>query len=339
MRPVRGRPAALLVLCLLAGQALAHALQPGYLEITPVAGDTWRAFWRKPDVRGRPMPVDAVLPEACDRPTGPAPTSDGVAWIASWAAQCPGGLAGAEIRIEGLEKTQTEVLVRFESADGRVQSERLTPERTTFTVAAEPGSHDVVRTYLPLGIDHILSGPDHLLFVLALLVLIADRWRLIGAITAFTVAHSITMAAATFGWVTLPGPPVEAAIALSIMFLASELLHRGKGAPRTSERHPWTVSFSFGLLHGFGFAGALREIGLPHTDVPLALFAFNVGVEIGQLLFVGAVVLLAAAARSVRPGILESLRSPGTASAITSAYLIGGVSAFWLIERVAGFQG
>lgn len=329
--------AALAFCVLCGGPGYGHALQPGYLEITPVAGDTWRVFWRKPDVQGRPMPIEVRLPDACDPPSGPSPSSDGQGWVSAWAATCPGGLAGGVIRIDGLERTQTDVLVRVVTADGQVLSERLVPDRTAFVVPADPGAFDVVAIYLPLGIDHIMAGVDHLLFVFALLLLIRDRWRLLGAITAFTVAHSITMAAATFGWISLPGPPVEAVIALSIMFLASELVLREEGKPRTSELYPWTVSFTFGLLHGFGFAGALREIGLPPTEVPLALLSFNLGVEIGQLLFVGAVLVLGAALGAVAPRALAALRAPRSAFALIGAYLIGGVSAFWFVQRVSGF--
>lgn len=315
--------------------ASAHALEPGYLEVTPVAGDSYRVFWRKPDVRGNPMDIDARVPDACDPLVGPPPESDGRAWISVWVASCPGGLAGGSITIEGLERQKTDVLVRYE-ADGAVHAERLTPDRTSFVVPEAPGVFDVFWTYLPLGVEHILAGIDHLLFVFALLLLIPDRWRLVGAITAFTVAHSITMAAATLGWVTLPGPPVEAIIALSIMFVASELLMRDGTNQRVSERYPWTVSFTFGLLHGFGFAGALREIGLPSNEVPLALLSFNLGVEVGQLLFVAVVLLAGAALRAILP-TARALVSPGTPTATMSAYAIGGISAFWFIDRLAGF--
>ena len=171
----------------------------------------------------------------------------------------------------------------------------------------------------------------------ALLLLIRDGWRLLGAITAFTIAHSITMAAATLGWVSLPGPPVEAVIALSIMFLASELLHRKDGVERLSERYPWSVSFSFGLLHGFGFAGALTEIGVPETDIPLALLSFNVGVEIGQLLFVGCVIAAGYVARRLAPQIVSGIRAPHSVPLMLAAYAIGSVAAFWFIERVGAF--
>lgn len=322
-----------------AGQAApvhAHALEPGYLDISRVGGDSFRVFWLRPDVQGRPMAIEARLPETCDPRTGPAPGSDGRAWSSTWVATCPGGLTGGEIVIEGLEQTRTDVLIRYEAESGAVQTHRLTADNTAFRVAGDPGVLDVVASYVPLGIKHILEGLDHLLFVFALLLLIPDGWRLAGAITAFTVAHSITMAVATLGWVSLPAPPVEATIALSIIFLASELLHREGGGTRLSERYPWTVSFAFGLLHGFGFAGALLEIGLPQADIPLALLSFNIGVEIGQLIFVAAVLVAGAALRRAWPAA-QTLMAPGTRTAALGAYAIGTLAAFWFIDRVASF--
>ncbi len=316
--------------------AQAHALEPGYLEITPLAGESYRVFWRRPDVEGAAMTIDARLPDRCDPVQGPEARSDGSAWVSVWVAECPGGLTGGTITIEGLERQRTDVLVRYEAVPGQPRSERLTADRTSFTVPVDPGAFDVIRTYLPLGVEHILAGLDHLLFVFALLLLIPDRWRLIGAITAFTLAHSITMAAATLGWLTLPGPPVEAVIALSIMFLASELVQRDGSNQRLSERYPWTVSFAFGLLHGFGFAGALREIGLPQSDVPLALLSFNVGVELGQLLFIFAVLIAAFVLRRVLPWA-ASWTGPGTRGGLASAYAIGGISSYWFIDRLSGF--
>lgn len=314
----------------------AHALQPGFLEVSQLAPDRFKAVWRVPDVAGQPMAVSALLPERCTPAESARPEFDGRAWIATWVALCPQGLSGGTISIQGLDRQDTDVLVRYPGPDGKVRSERLTPERTAFVIPTNPGALDVLRTYLPLGFQHILEGFDHLLFVFALLLLIPNTWRLVGAITAFTVAHSVTMAAATLGWVALPSAPVEAVIALSIIFLACELAKRDGTGARLSETYPWTISFAFGLLHGFGFAGALREIGVPETDVPLALLSFNLGVEIGQLVFVIAVVSAYAVLRVVVSARARSfLTRPGGARAV--AYGIGGVASFWFIERLAGF--
>lgn len=253
-----------------------------------------------------------------------------------WIATCTGGLAGGTIVVEGLERQRTDVLLRYEIAAGQALSSRMTPENTAVTLARDPGAWDVLGSYVPLGIEHILEGADHLLFVFALLLLISNRWRLLGAITAFTLAHSITMAAATLGWVSLPGPPVEAIIALSIMFVASELVLRKGGQQRLSERYPWSVSFSFGLLHGFGFAGALQEIGLPQSDVPLALLSFNLGVELGQLMFVAVVLVTGSILSLIWPPFKRHLE-PGARVALVGAYAIGGWSAYWLLDRLSGF--
>jgi hydrogenase/urease accessory protein HupE len=209
-----------------------------------------------------------------------------------------------------------------------VQVTRLTPSAPVFVFEGTLGSLQVARAYTSLGVEHILGGIDHLLFVLGLLLIVRSRWLLVKAITAFTVAHSVTLGAATLGWVHVPQPPVEAVIALSILFLASELAKQRHGHAGLIEHYPWIVAFTFGLLHGFGFAGALREVGLPENEIPLALLTFNVGVEIGQLLFVGTVLLALAALRRL------FLRVPAWIHA-TPAYGIGTMAAFWWLQRMA----
>ncbi len=210
-----------------------------------------------------------------------------------------------------------------------MQIVRLTPESPEFVASGAETRWEVSQTYLKLGIEHILSGLDHLLFVLALMLLISDRWTLMKTITAFTVAHSITLASSALGYWSLPQAPVEATIALSIAFVASELAKAQSGAPRTSEMYPWLVAFAFGLLHGFGFAGALNEIGLPQQDIPLALLSFNVGVEAGQLLFVAALLV---AFRAVKALVLVPVRP----ARVAAAYMIGVMSTCWLLTRLEG---
>lgn len=317
--------------------AHAHALEPGYLELQVLSEDTWRAFWRKPAVGNRAMSIDVTLPQNCEPRTSPEARFDGRAYVARWMTNCPGGLAGGEIAIPGLSSTRTDVLVRYELEQGASQTQRLTAGEPSFEIPKTRGTLNIIGTYFSLGVDHIAGGYDHLLFVFALLMLIRDRWRLVGAITAFTVAHSLTLAAAALGWMVVPAPPVEAVIALSIMFLASEVLARKGSVPRLSERYPWIVTFGFGLLHGLGFARALLDIGLPRHDVPLALLAFNLGVEAGQLMFVA--VCVAAGVVFLRlvhalPKIVARSRRPAV---VSTAYAIGGVSAYWFIERIAQF--
>ncbi|PRY22584.1 HupE/UreJ protein [Aliiruegeria haliotis] len=326
----------LLVLASAAG-AMSHALEPGYLDLRQLTPETWQVFWRRPDVQGAPMDIDADLPETCTPRRGDAPKSDGYAWITGWVASCPDGIGGGIVSIPGLDAQRTDVLLRVQPLDEPVSTIRLTPGEPAYRLPETLSTGSVFLSYIGLGFDHILEGWDHLLFVFALLVLIRDPWRLVGAITAFTLAHSITLALAALGHVTVPGPPVEACIALSIVFLAVEILKHEDGAYRLSERAPWLVSFSFGLLHGLGFAGALTEIGLPQGDIPVALLAFNVGVELGQLTFVAAVLVAIGMIRRIVPGMVRSMReahSPGTAM---MGYAIGSVATFWLVDRVMGF--
>ena len=311
-----------------------HALQPGYLELRLIDKDLYAVVWKMPASGGRPMAITAQLPERCDPRTPGPPIWDGAAYLARWTASCPGGLEGGVIHIDGLDQTSTDVLVRFDFAGGVGEARRLTPGDPSFTVPTQPSRLEVVRTYLLLGVEHILSGFDHLLFVLALLILVNGVRRLIATVTAFTLAHSLTLAGATLGFVHMPGPPIEAVIALSIMFVASEIMHSQRGRQGLTERYPWVVAFTFGLLHGFGFAGALAQIGLPQTSIPIALLFFNVGVEAGQLLFIASVFAVIALARRIIRRI--DLPRPAWAWAVPT-YAIGGIAAFWVIQRIAAF--
>jgi hydrogenase/urease accessory protein HupE len=252
------------------------------------------------------------------------------AYTERWTAICNGGLKGQRIAIQGLQSTLTDVLVRMEYLDGDIEVVRLAPDAPAFVVTGAQASWDVARTYFLLGVDHILSGFDHLLFVFALVLLIRRLWMIAKMVTAFTVAHSITLAGASLGYFSLPQKPVEAAIALSIAFVASELVKQQPGQRRLSESYPWVVAFAFGLLHGFGFAGALKETGLPQTDVPLALLTFNLGVEAGQLLFVAVVLICLAVLRRLHTFSFSVAR-------IVAAYAIGTMSMIWLVERLATF--
>jgi hypothetical protein len=320
-----------------AQRADAHALEPGFLELQALGGDEWRVTWRKPQVNGGPMTIDAVLPAGCEPRRGPAPAFDGRAFLTGWIATCQGGLAGNEIRIEGLEATRTDVLVRYDLGDGQPPTAtRLTATAPAFTVPEAQGTFAVFSSYFSLGVDHILKGIDHLLFVLMLILLIRDWRTLLGAVTAFTVAHSLSLAAASLSWIVVPALPVEAIVALSIAFLAAELLHPPGEEKRLAERFPWLVAFAFGLLHGLGFARALLEIGLPAGDVPLALLAFNLGVEAGQILFIAVVLALGAALSRLYPSGRAAF-APGAAGLRAVAYSAGTLAAFWVIERVAGF--
>ncbi len=318
----------------LGASSYGHALQPGYLELRLIDKDLYAVVWKTPATGGRPMAIAAQLPERCDPRTPGQPIWDGTAYVARWTASCPGGLEGGVIHVDGLDRTSTDVLVRFDFADGVSEARRLTAGDTFFTVPTQPSRFEVVRTYFLLGVEHILSGIDHLLFVLALLLLVKGVRRVIATVTAFTLAHSLTLAGATLGFVHMPGPPIETVIALSIVFVASEIIHSRQGKPGLTEKYPWIVAFTFGLLHGFGFAGALSEIGLPQKAIPIALLFFNVGVEVGQLLFIASVFAVIALAQQITRRI--NVPRPIWAWAVPP-YAIGSLAVFWVIQRIAAF--
>lgn len=318
--------------CLLAGAscALAHEVRPGFLAIDQTAATAYDVVFKVPQRQGSRLGLEVIFPPDCEAAKPKTTIRTDGAFIERGAIVCPDGLDGRRISIGGLAGTMTDVVVRLERLDGAVQADRLTAVATGFTVDSTPGWRDTARTYFLLGVDHILFGFDHLLFVLSLMLLIRTTRALVEAITAFTVAHSLTLAAASLGWVAVPQAPVEAVIALSIVFVAAEIVREDRGAGDLAIRAPWGIAFLFGLLHGFGFGGALMEIGLPRSDVPLALLTFNIGVEAGQLMFVFTVLALRFAVRSV-----TSMNGQWVRMATT--YGIGSLAAFWFVERIVSF--
>ena len=329
----------LLMLCgLLAGPASSDELRPGYLEIRQTASGTYNLLFKIPalgeDLR---LGIYVALPVGTHDTTPPRASFGNGAYVERRTIRREGGLAGLAIAIQGLSATSTDVLARVETLGGTVQTERLTPTRTSFVVEATPGAGEVAASYLRLGVEHILFGFDHLLFVLALVILVG-KWRRVAlTITAFTLAHSVTLAAATLGFVSVPGPPIEVAIALSIVLVAVEIVYERRGQPSFAARWPWAIAFCFGLLHGFGFAGALAEVGLPHHAIPIALLFFNLGVEAGQLAFVAAVMLAGWTLRAAMLGLLNPVVVRQTATRIDTiaTYAIGTIAAYWLIERTS----
>jgi hydrogenase/urease accessory protein HupE len=322
----------LVLLALLAGPAAADEFKPAYLQLTQTGPERYDVLWKVPALDEQTtLKLKPVFPEGTREITSRRGAYASGATVMRWSIEVPGGLETKPIAFEGLSLTRTDVLVRLARADGTEQLERLNPAEPMFVAVASPGPFEVITSYTWLGIEHILLGVDHLLFVAALVMLVRGRRQLLLTITAFTIAHSITLALATLGILDVPGPPVEAIIALSIMFVALEILRREQGHPSLASEKPWLVAFSFGLLHGLGFAGALAEVGLPENSIPLALLFFNVGVEIGQLLFVG--VLLAGAA------LVRRLVGPVNPrwSVVLPAYLIGGLASYWVFERIAAF--
>ena len=320
-----------LLLLLACASVNADIFRPAYLEISETGVDTYDVLWKVPSLGSNQRLATYVrFPDSTEQLTTPNPFISDGAWIERWSIRHEGSLVGEIIRIEGSAAGVSDVIARVDRLDGTSQVERLGLDALQFEVRAPAGTGEIAWSYTILGVEHILAGIDHLLFVLALLLIVRGGKRIIATVTAFTVAHSITLVAATTGWVNVPGPPVEAIIALSIVFVAAEVLQGIKGKPGLTARAPWLVAFSFGLLHGFGFAGALAEIGLPQTAIPVALLMFNVGVEIGQLIFVAGVLIVGVA--------VNRFVSKNTEWAIPiTAYGIGAIASFWTIERVISF--
>jgi hydrogenase/urease accessory protein HupE len=349
-------------------RANAHEVRPAYLELTERAPGEFDVLWKVPAMGGAPLAGEELphpQPSLADDPNAPtmtmpcgcpAPTAAQLARgvlpihpslpknavmlslpraerifgaeIRRWTISTgPRGLDGWEVTVHGLQATMTDVLVRIALADGRVVSRLLRPDAPSF-VFGKGTAGPAAGGYFVLGVEHILFGIDHLLFVLALVLIVRGVGLLVKTITAFTLAHSITLALATLGFVKMPSAPVEAIIALSIVFVAAEIVRSRRGEHGLTERAPWIVAFTFGLLHGFGFAGALAQVGLPPHDIPLALLLFNVGVEAGQLAFVGAVLTVIALLRRTRFTFPRWTQ-------LVPPYAIGSVAMFWVIQRIA----
>lgn len=323
----------LLVLLFMGQAAMAHESRPAYLEINETAAGSYNVLWRTPVLSGMRLPIALRFAKGVRTIIEPVESELNDSLIERRIIDTgPAGLIGQRIEFIGLQASITDVLVRVSRLDGSLTTTLVHPTQPWIEIAATPGAFSVAGTFLAHGIQHILGGFDHLLFVFGLLMLVRNGWMLVKTITTFTLAHSITLALAALGAVRLPGPPVEATIALSILLLAVEIARKNRGEISFTTQWPWVVAFCFGLLHGFGFAGALAEIGLPQRDLPLALFTFNVGVEIGQLMFVAAVLSLRA--------LLLRFRLPWPAVLYArpiATYGLGTLAAFWFFERVSSF--
>jgi hypothetical protein len=304
----------------------AHEIRPAYLQIDQTGPERFAVVWRTPLFSGKRLPVALRFPDGVRDLTEPSEQILPDSVLERRVIEAPDGLAGKRIDIVGLQATITDALVRIGMRDGTQSTTLVRPSRPWVDVPESQGWLDVVVLYLQQGIEHILFGIDHLLFVAALMLVVRDWRMLVKTVTAFTIAHSITLSLATFGLVTPAAAPVEAMIALSIVLAASEAIRLHRGSSSLTTQWPWIVAFAFGLLHGFGFAGALNDLGLPSGDVPLALLSFNVGVEIGQLIFIAALLAVVYALRNV---FTIPRRAP-----IAAAYAIGAVAAFWSVERI-----
>ena len=313
--------------------AHAHEVRPAYLELKETGSGQFDVLWRTPVLAGMRLPIVLTLPADVRNVKPPVveELADSLLERRSIDAG-PQGLAGKRIDFVGLQLTITDVLVRVEMKDGRTSATIVRPSQPWMEIPPSQSSWQIMGSYVVEGIRHILFGADHLLFVLGLLLIVRNGWMLVKTVTAFTVAHSITLAIATLGYAQAPALPLNAAIALSILFLGPEIVRSWRGETSFTIRHPWVVAFAFGLLHGFGFASALTSAGLPQQALPLALFSFNVGVELGQL---GFVALVLAMERSFR--ILQILW-PRWVQALPG-YTVGTLGAFWTVQRVAVLVG
>jgi len=311
-----------------AGPAKADELRPGYIELKQASGKDWRLVWKAPMSGGVLPETQPILPENCKTVGAPTRERQPRAVITRMQLTCNGTLGGKDIGLSNFDAAVTDIIIRYiPTAPSAPQALRLTADQPSATIAAKAGRGQVAWSYFIIGIEHIVFGIDHLLFVFCLVLLIPGGWAIAKTVTAFTLAHSITLAGTTLGWFGLPQQPVEVIIALSIVFLAVEIIKRKEGELRLSERVPWVVAFLFGLLHGFGFAGALNDIGLPEGEVPTALLTFNLGVEAGQLAIVIVAMLLLTALSRIKPQAMRPAVQIAT-------YAIGIIASLWLFERL-----
>jgi hypothetical protein len=314
--------------------AAAHDVRPGYLELRETSLGTFQVLWKKPARGDLILRIDPVFSGGCTVAGVGSEDVRGGAYVARATLECDGdaGIQGESVQIAGLESTLTDVLVRVYYADGQQETHLVQPNDTTAVIGGPNSAVQRIVAYTRLGIQHIALGVDHLLFVLGLLLIVSGSMMLLKTVTSFTLAHSITLGIATLGFARAPELPLNAVIALSILFLGPEIVRVWRGETSFTIRHPWVVAFTFGLLHGFGFASGLTAMGLPQNEIPLALLFFNVGVELGQLAFVGLVLALARAFQ-----VLE-IRWPRWAE-LVPGYAVGSLGAFWFIERTAVLLG
>lgn len=307
--------------------ARADELRPAYIEMTEQSPGQWSLLWKASANSRLGHSGEVTIPANCQIEGERQREFAGSNILTRLSLRCHGSVQGQTIGLKGLELSTTDALVRIAPIDSAMQTVRLTPDQPSATLTKPSVISNVAATYTILGFEHILLGFDHLFFVLALVLLLKGGWLIAKTVTAFTIAHSITLVGTTLGLLSLPSQPVEAVIALSIIFLAVEVVKAKPDDRRLSERFPWIVAFLFGLLHGFGFAGALAEIGLPKGDVPLALLTFNLGVEIGQLAIVALALAVLYAIRKLRVHWLHPTKT-------ATAYGIGIIATYWFVERM-----
>lgn len=310
------------------GTSLAHPLAPSLLEITETGAGRSEVLWKTPTAKIPGEELKPKIPPECRRTHDIEMKRVETAYVERWRVSCEKSWVGSEVGVQGISNSQSNVILRVLLADGHKYQHILNAEHPSFVIPEHPRISVVFKNYLVLGIKHILTGWDHLLFVLGLVLLVKGRRQLLWTITAFTLGHSLTLTLAILGWARIPSGPVEALIALSILVLAVELTRKQKGRGTFFHRYPWGLAFGFGLLHGLGFAGALAEVGLPAGEIPLALFSFNLGIELGQVLFISAILAVQILSKPLPlPSIAKRMEIP--------AYSIGSLAAFWFFERLS----
>ena len=313
------------VLAFLSAQVHADEVRPAYLELKAKPGSGYEIVWKQPVVENRRLPIDPIFPSNCGLEEASPPELARSALLKRWRTGCD--LSKADIEITGLRTSITDVMVRHIDKAGTINTYMVQPEDPVLRLGS--ASTDSVG-YLMIGIEHLIGGIDHVLFVIGLVLFIRSPWMLLKTITAFTLAHSITLALSILGIVSLPQAPVEAVIALSIVFLARELAQSEEQRSALTRSSPRLMAFAFGLLHGLGFAGVLREIGLPEDALFSSLLLFNVGIEIGQIIVVGILIFALWLWRKVTDGLSLSPRVLNS----SAAYVIGSVAMYWSIDRI-----
>lgn len=322
----------ILLFCALLGlsssASLAHPLAPSLLQITDQENGQAEVIWKTPLTRIPGEGLKPQLPQTCRRLGEVDTTRNNIARLETWRIICEKPWVGSTVGVTGFSSSQPNVILRVVLANDLSYQHILNVKAPSFVIPARALAWEVFKDYLDLGVKHILSGWDHLLFVLGLVLLVKGRGQLLWTITAFTLGHSVTLSLAALGWIHVSPAPVEALIAFSILVLAAELLRKQKGRATFFHRYPWSLAFGFGLLHGLGFAGALVEAGLPVGEIPLALFSFNLGIELGQLLFIAAILMLRLLLQALpMPQLIKRMEIP--------AYVIGSLAAFWVYERIS----
>jgi hypothetical protein len=320
------------IICLFFNQAGAHENRPLYVEITEDEPQQFIVQWKIPSSVLRTNFPRMVLPVDCIRKGEKITLNRSGAFLGIQRYQCPEGLNGQQVGIHYPKANPSvSTLFRVQMLSGEVHTQLLTPKESSWIIPEQENRLQVAREYTVLGILHILKGIDHLLFVGCLLLIAGTGRRILITITGFTIAHSITLLLSALELVHVPIPPVEATIAMSIVFLATEIAKESRDT--LTYRYPITVATVFGLLHGFGFAAVLKSIGLPQTEILTSLLFFNVGVEIGQILFVGFIIITFLGVQAIANRLLRSTISFTTFEKPV-VYVIGSVASLWMFERI-----